>query len=238
MKIRINKYLAEQGICSRRQADEHILANLVSVNGKIAKPGDMIDPEIDIVKLQGKEISSAAPENEYWVLNKPLGVVTTASDEKKRKTVVDFVKSHLRLYPIGRLDINTCGLIILTNDGELTNMLTHPSFKNIKRYRLIARKLRSISDAEIMKKFERGFRIDGKVMRADRVVNIYHSDQNNYLEIDLELITGYNRQIRRMCDKIGLEVKKLTRTGMGKLNLDSLKLEPGQAIRISRSDII
>lgn len=236
--VRINKFLADNGVCSRRKADERIMDGRILVNGKVAELGDRIDPTKDKVTFDGKDVLVSDAELEYWVLNKPVGVVSTADDEQGRTKVTDLVKSKARIYPVGRLDENSEGLLLLTNDGELTNKLTHPSFEHIKSYRIIAKQNKSNSLSWIKRQFEAGIYIDGKKMQAKEVTSIVKSPENGYLEIELDLITGYNRQIRRMCDRIGLDVRKLSRTGFANLKLSDLNLEPGQAKRVQRSDII
>lgn len=238
MKVRINKYLADQGICSRRKADEHILRGDVLVNGKVAIPGTKIISDKDEVIFRGKKITTLnSQELEYWALYKPRGVVSTASDEKGRKNVVDLINTKSRIYPVGRLDTDSEGLIILTNDGDFANRLSHPSFQHVKSYKVIAKGIDSVDLQDIKRKLERGFLINGKKMRALRVVSIDRAD-NHLIEIELDLITGYNRQIRRMCDKIGLKVIKLMRTGISKLKLSDLKLSAGQSVPIGRDQVI
>lgn len=236
--IRINKYLAGQGLFSRRKADEFIAQGRITINDQTATLGDRVDIAKDIVKLDGNVVGARQAEYEYWAVNKPRGVISTAEDEQGRDKVTDLVDSRARLFPVGRLDENSEGLIVLTNDGELTNVMTHPSFEHTKSYRVIAKQLRPGSPNHFKTRLEKGVLIDGRLMRAKEVTSIVRDDQNNYLEIELELITGYNRQIRRMCDKIGLEVRKLVRTGFGKLRLADLMLEPGQSVKISRDDLL
>ena len=238
MKIRINKYIDEKGVCSRRKADVLISNDQVTINGKPAKLGDMLDPANDRVVCCGKDITEKKESLVYWAVYKPVGVVSTAQDEKGRPKVTDLVSSKERLYPTGRLDAQSEGLMVLTNDGSLTHELTHPSSGHIKSYRLVARPLRKLTTRKVKNAFEKGLVIDGKRMKADKVNSIDISDMNGYFEIELDLITGYNRQIRRMCDKIGLEVKRLTRTGIGKLRLKELNLSPGQSVSIRKQQIL
>lgn len=238
---RLNKFLANAGVCSRRKADEHILAGDVKVNGvRSSELGVRIDPEKDIVEFQGKVVKLSG-DFVYYVLNKPKGVVSTASDENGHKTVIDLVPATPRVYPVGRLDKDTVGLIILTNDGELTKELTHPSFEHQKSYTAVVKgsKFKVESDFEIaINKFKRGMRIDGKLMKVDsisiKISNLKHSTFN----LTLVLHTGYNRQIRKMCAKIGLEVTRLTRTGLAKLYLDQLDLKPGEYKIVSKLEIL
>ncbi len=240
---RLNKFLANAGICSRRKADEHILAGDVSVNGvKIVELGHKIDPSTDQVEFQGNPVK-LNNDFVYYVLNKPKGVVSTSSDENGQKTVTDLVPKIPRVYPVGRLDKDTVGLIVLTNDGELTKELTHPSFEHQKEYEVEARIINFESRADkdlssvISNKLTSGFKIDDKIMEADSVV-VNEIRKNHIISMNLVLHTGYNRQIRKMCAKIGLEVTRLTRVGFAKLRLGALGLKPGEFKVILKTEII
>lgn len=239
--IRLNKYLAGAGVCSRRQADEHILAGRVKVNGQIAKIGTSIDSLKDRVEVDGQNIDRQ-PNYVYYALYKPKGVVSTASDERGRKTVVDLVPKSPRVYPVGRLDADSEGLIILTNDGELTQQLTHPSFKHQKEYIVKCKhqtsniKMTTQTAKIIIQKFQQGLMIDGKFMKVDMAdIPMFHDSSFTLRPV---LHTGYNRQIRRMCDKIGLDVVELKRVRMANLRLSNLDLKPGEFKRITKKDII
>jgi len=236
---RLNKYLANSGFCSRREADNFIAAGKGKVNG-IAVPelGTKVDPEKDIIEFNSKTIKPSV-EFIYYALNKPYSVVSTAKAQDGEKTVLDFVPASPRVYPVGRLDKNSKGLIILTNDGELTKELTHPSFEHQKHYRVSVqrRKIEDESDIKkITEKFTKGIEIDGKIMKADSVV--VESLGTRLLSLDIILHTGYNRQIRKMCAKIGLEIRSLVRTKIGKLSLDELSLKSGEYKLISKKDIV
>ncbi len=237
-KIRINKYLAENGICSRRKADEHILSGRVYINGKKAILGDIVNPEIDDVKVDGLVLDYKPIDHEYWAVYKPVGYVSTAKDEHNRKIVTDLVNSCTRLYPVGRLDKDSEGLIILTNDGELTKLLSHPSYEHLKRYIVLARQTTPHPKAYYKSGFEKGLRIDQKIMKAEKVISIANDSAKGVLRIELDMITGYNRQIRKMCAKMDLDVLKLIRTGISKLNLYDLKLIAGKALKINKKDIV
>ena len=241
MLIRLNKFLSESGICSRRQADEYILAGKISINGIFNKElGVKIDPEKDEIEFDGRAIKQTQ-NLVYYALNKPKGVVTTSSDEKGRKTVLDLIPVSTRVFPVGRLDQYSEGLIILTNDGGLTQNLTHPSFKHEKEYLVEAnsRSLNAESASKIKKQFKSGLFIDGKRMSADAVeVDYLGGTSSSSFRLKLILHTGYNRQIRRMCDKIGLNVSKLVRIRIGKLRLDELGLKPGEYKEIKPESII
>lgn len=240
--IRLNKYLSESGLFSRRKADEAISAGQIFVNGKAATLGQQIDPETDIVKYLN-QIIKTEKKLVYYALYKPTAVISSANDELGRKTVLDFVPPVPRVYPVGRLDEDSEGLIILTNDGELTQKLTHPSFEHEKEYQVrvrIKNKVSSIKEEiihKIEKSFKQGLLIDNKLMRVDGI-EVSLIPNTYYLILNLVLHTGYNRQIRRMCAKIGLEVKQLTRTRIGKLDLAQLDLREGQYKQISKEDIL
>lgn len=235
--VRINKYMAESGLCSRRKADELIANGEVKVNGVVAGTGSKINPETDIVTHKGKQVSLIT-ERIYYAIYKPRGVVSTASDELGRKNVIDLVPRSPAVYPVGRLDKNSEGLLILTNDGELTNILTHPSNEHTKEYLVRVRLLDQNFDVlKIKAMFEGGMKIDGKIMRADSV-NVNKIDNSNNLLLTIVLHTGYNRQIRKMCDKIGLEVLNLKRIRIAKLELDKLNLASGEYKTITLKEIL
>lgn len=240
MKIRLNKYLAEAGVASRRHADDLIVNGKVKINGEIIKElGTKIDPDIDKVEV-GESLIKPSHQLVYWALNKPKGIVSTAQDEIGRKKVTDFVPASPRVYPIGRLDAESEGLIILTNDGELTQKLTHPSFQHEKEYQVIAKslKLKAKNSEEIKKLFLNGLQIDGHLMKVDSIEFQDSTSSFPFLTFRLVLHTGYNRQIRKMCAKIGLGVLKLERIRIGKLCLANLNIKPGEYKPITKEQII
>lgn len=238
---RLNKFLANSGVCSRRKADEHILAGDVEINGIVNKElGIKVDPANDVINFKGQTVQ---PDSDfvYYALNKPKGVVSTSSDENGQKTVVDLVPKNPRVYPVGRLDKDTVGLIVLTNDGELTKELTHPSFEHQKSYTAVVKgsKFKVESDFETaINKFKRGMSINGKLMKVDSILVESSNPEHSTFNLNLVLHTGHNRQIRKMCAKIGLEVTRLTRIGFAKLQLSQLKLQPGEYSKITKSDIV
>jgi pseudouridine synthase len=238
--VRLNKYLSECEICSRRKADEHILAGKVFVNDKKADLGQKIDPKTDRVEFNGEPVEKNNIEFIYYALNKPRGVISTASDEIKRKSVIDFVPKERRVYPVGRLDKDSEGLILLTNDGELTQELTHPSSQHEKEYfvKAVCQKGKEVSIANLTKRFLNGISVEGKIMKADKVGEGHESPDLRHFSFLVTIHTGYNRQIRKMCDKIGLEVIKLKRVRIGKLKLSDLNLEPGEYKAIKKEEII
>lgn len=204
--IRLNKYIANAGICSRREADDLIKAGAVSVNGKIitemgykVKPGDSVNYGGQTIRQERKV---------YILLNKPKDYITTVDDPQKRKTVLELIKGACkeRVYPVGRLDRNTTGLLLLTNDGELTKKLTHPSLGVKKIYHVVTDK--SVSKQDIIKLTE-GFRLDDGFIKADNAAYVDTAESKK--EIGVELHSGKNRIVRRMMEHLGYKVVKLDR---------------------------
>lgn len=219
MEERLQKYMASCGVASRRKCEEIILEGRVEVNGvKIKELGTKIDTEADIVKLDDKIIK---PEEKkvYILLNKPTGYVCTVKDERGRKTILDLVKVKERIYPIGRLDMDTSGIIILTNDGEVYNKLIHPKFEKVKTYKALVKGL--VKDENI-ERFERGIDIGGYIT-APAKLNILKRNKDS-TEIIIKIHEGKNRQVRRMCEAIGNEVISLDRIAIGKIKKGDLKL--------------
>lgn len=216
-KIRLQKYMAECGVASRRKSEELIARGKVKVNGHPASIGDKIDPKKDLVTVDGKKISKEEALV-YYALNKPRGYITTVSDEYGRKTVMQFVKSDSRIYPVGRLDKESEGLLIMTNDGYLANLLTHPKHDFAKVYRVTVRP--SVTD-EILYKLRNGVEIDGRMTAPCEISVITEEEDRTVLKFVLH--EGRNRQIRKMCEAVGLEVARLKRTAIGPIKLGMLK---------------
>ncbi len=233
--MRINKYLSSIGVCSRRKADDLINQKRVKINGIFAHLGQYVNIETDLIELDKQKLSYC-PKFEYWVVNKPKGIISTTSDELNRKNVISLVNSQERLYPVGRLDADSEGLIILTNDGELTQRLSHPSNKFEKVYYVEAKGQKILSPQAISQIFTSGLNIDGKRMKASKVEIVKLFSHN--IQLNITLLTGYNRQIRKMCDKIGLSVNKLVRIRYANLDLLDLKLASGQCLKIDKKDIL
>lgn len=239
---RLNKFLSENGICSRRQADEHILAKEVKINDTIAELGDRVDPKKDNVHFKGKLVRVREQQFVYYALYKPRGVISTSSDEAGRQNVTDLVPKTPRVYPVGRLDKDSEGLILLTNDGALANELICPKFEHEKEYEVEVKsqnseiKIASKNLKDITEKFERGIMIDGKLMQA-KSVRIKPLKANYYM-LNAILTTGHNRQIRKMCAKMDLEVLKLTRIKIGELELEKLNLKPGEYKKVDKKLLI
>lgn len=215
--IRLNKYIAECGICSRRKADILIESGKVLVNDIVIKDlGVKIDDTKDIVKVDGKTISKE-DKFVYIMLNKPKGYVTTNSEQFGRKSVLDLIDTDYRIFPIGRLDMNTEGLLLLTNDGEFANKLMHPKNKVEKTYIV---NVKGNITKEKIEHLINGVDIGGYITKPAQV-KIISKDKN---EIEIKISEGKNRQVRKMCEAVGLKVINLKRTSIGKLNLGNLKI--------------
>lgn len=217
MKERLQKYIAKCGVASRRKAEELILNGMIKVNGKTINSIITVDDEKDVVEYDNKVIK---PENKmiYVMLNKPHGVVTTSHDQFGRKSVLDIVKTKERIYPVGRLDYDTSGLLLLTNDGDVTYSLTHPSHKVNKTY--IAEIEGCPADDEI-RAFKEGLKIENYVTSpADFKVL---SKNKTAAAAEITIHEGHNRQVRKMCDKIGHKVIRLKRISIGNLNIGNLE---------------
>lgn len=216
-KIRLQKHLSECGIASRRKAEELIAAGKVKINGHIAEIGSKVDPKRDKVTVRGRAV---VPVNEkvYIMLNKPRGFVTTMSDELRRKTVSDLVAdAGNRIFPVGRLDRDSEGLLIMTNDGDFANKLTHPSSHVNKTYRVT---VKGAAEEEQLLKMKEGILLDGrKTLPCDCFVAERKPDRTVLIFV---LNEGRNRQIRRMCEAVGLEVLRLKRTEIAGVKLGML----------------
>ncbi len=215
--MRLQKYMAFCGVCSRRKAEELISSGHVYVNGKkVTEMGFIIDPQFDIVTVDGKSIN---PEDKkvYILLNKPKGYISSAKDQFGRKTVLDLVSGSGRVYPVGRLDYDTEGLLLITNDGDFSYRLTHPKHEIKKTY--IA-ETEGIPSPEDLKNFREGLYIDG-YKTAPASIDVLESGKNSST-LKIIISEGKNRQVRKMCDKIGLKVVNLKRIAFGSINLDGL----------------
>jgi len=216
--MRLNKFLAMCGIASRRTSEDLIYQRRITVNGKvITSQGVQIDPEKDIVLVDGKKIEKQ--DNIYLVLNKPRGYVTTLHDPQNRPTVLDLLPDSMgRVFPVGRLDYDTEGLLILTNDGELAHRLLHPSFRVYKTYRV---KVYGAFSPVKIQKLRYGVRLsDG--MTAECEVRLIKTKGKETI-LEMKIHEGRKRQIRRMCNKVGYKVIELVRTEFAFITLSSLK---------------
>lgn len=215
---RIQKYIARCGVTSRRKAEELIKQGKVKVNGELIKDIILVDPERDIVEVNGKIIK---PEEKkvYIMLNKPIGYVTTVKDEKGRRTVLDLIDVKERIYPVGRLDYDTSGLLILTNDGDFAYKLMHPSKEVDKVY--IA-EVEGIPTEKKLEMFRNGLKIEDYITSKAKIEILKIIDKNALVRIVIH--EGKNRQVRKMCEKIGHKVLKLKRVQIGKIKLGSLEV--------------
>lgn len=217
-KIRLQKYMADAGIMSRRAAEQEIINGNVSVNGHVAELGAKIDPRNDVISYRGKRIRYEKKEYTYIMINKPRGYLSTTTDDRGRKCVTDLLDGvSARVYPVGRLDLVSEGILLLTDDGELKNRLTHPKHSIGKVYRVkVAGK---VSD-EQMEVLTSELVIDGYKIQPVQV-NITGEDDGGTV-LKMTLFEGRNRQIRKMCEAAGLMVKRLSRVSIGNLKLDGL----------------
>lgn len=230
--MRINKYLASRGVASRRRIDELVERKKVLINGSVARLGDKVNDQKDTVQF-GKKIftPSKTPQvYEHWMVYKPVGYVSTTSDPTGKPVVTSLVKSKQRLYPVGRLDVDSEGMIILTNDGKLTNKLTHPSRHLAKTYRVwVSGKITRNG----LNQIRRGMRMKNFKVAPAEVEIIEKEDNSAVLEI--VLYQGLNRQVRRMMKALNLYVKKLSRVAIGSLEIGELR--PGQSKLLTKQDL-
>lgn len=228
-EVRLQKFMAECGVASRRKCEEIIEQGKVKVNGHVAHIGDKVNPKKDLVTVRGKKINK--DERKYYImLNKPRGYVTTVSDELGRKTVMDLVDVDARVYPVGRLDKDSEGLLILTNDGSFANALTHPKHNYAKVYRVTVRP--AVND-EILNKLRSGIEIDGR-KTAPCDVNIITEEEGRVV-LEFILREGRNRQIRKMCEAVNLEVARLKRISIGPVKLGML--QTGKTRRLTDNEV-
>lgn len=227
MEIRIQKFLSESGIASRRKAEEFIISKQVQINGKLAKLGDKINPKTDTVKVYGKVIQFN-PNKIYLAMNKPKNYVVSKKDPRHRKTVFDLLPKDLRsqVWNIGRLDYETEGLLIFTNDGELTQQLSHPSFEHEKEYEILTDQPPTPTQLE---KLKSGVEISSGLTYPAKLKTRGNT-------IFLTIHEGKKRQIRRMLDAVNLPVISLKRIRVNKLRLPSIA--PGQFITVAKTDIL
>ena len=231
-EVRLQKFMAEQGVASRRKSEDLIRAGKVKVTGHIAEIGMKINPRKDLVTVGKQKLTNVKNRKMvYIMLNKPRGYVTTVSDELGRKTVMDLLPDFgCRIYPVGRLDKDSEGLLLLTNDGSFTNCMTHPSHEYAKVYRVTVRP--AVND-EILFNLRNGIEIDGRKTAPCEVTVL--TEEENRVVLEFILHEGRNRQIRKMCESQGLEVARLKRISIGPIKLGMLK--QGDYKELSEQDV-
>ena len=232
MKERLQKLIAAAGLCSRRTAEEWIIQGKVTVNGGLARLGDTADPARDEILVEGRPLPAAPTRSTTVLLNKPRGVVTTLSDEKGRPTVAELLPRSLgRLYPVGRLDQFSEGLLLMTNDGELANRLTHPAGEVRKTYRLWVSGWHDKALALLRRPIE----LDGYRIKPPEVRLVWVHQASGTACLEITIHEGRNRQIRRMARAAGLTPTRLQRVAEGPITLGGLK--PGQWRELSETEL-
>ena len=230
-EIRLQKYLADCGINSRRKCEELIIEKKVTVNGKTAELGIKVNPEKDIIEYDGKKVINKKDDYTYILLNKPIGVVTTVKDQFKRETVLDLVKTNTRLVPVGRLDMYTSGALILTDDGEFVYKITHPKHEITKTYNVTLKGIVTENNIEDLKN---GVEIsDGYITKKAEVRILKIDKEKNISRIEIKIHEGKNRQVRKMCEAIGKKVLALHRAKIGNLDVKDLKIGTWRYMRKS-----
>lgn len=221
-EIRLQKFLANQGVCSRRKAEEHILNGDVQVNGKtVTQLGTKIIPNKDEVIFQGKKITLSNDKKVYILLNKPIGYVTTTKDQFGRDTVLDLVKVKESILPVGRLDMYTSGAIILTNDGEFIYKITHPKYEIEKTYNVTLKG--KIADEDVQK-LRDGVEIEDYTSGKAKVRILKIDEEKNISRLEITIHEGKNREVRKMCDAVGKKVLALHRSKIGNIGVKDIKL--------------
>lgn len=219
--IRLQKFLANSGIASRRKCEEIILEGKVSVNGQIVKElGTKVNPTVDKIEYCGKQVS-ISNKFVYILLNKPIGYVTTAKDQFNRDSVLDLVKVKERIVPVGRLDMYTSGALILTNDGDFVYKVTHPKHEITKTYTVT---VRGIIENEAVEKLKNGVEIEEYKTRPAKVKILKTDEEKNISRLEITIHEGKNRQVRKMCEAVGSKVVALHRSKIGDIGVKDLKL--------------
>ena len=234
MEERLQKYLAQAGVASRRKCEEYIEQGRVKVNGKtITELGTKVNPETDKVEFDNRLISKQNEEYTYILLNKPIDYVTTVKDQFNRNTVLDLVKVNKRLVPVGRLDMFTSGALILTDDGDFVYKITHPKHEITKTYTVT---LKGIVTKEDVKKLENGVDIGDFTTSKARVKILKTDEETNKSRLEITIHEGKNRQIRRMCEAIDKKVLALHRSKIGNIGVKDLKIGTWRYLKKSEVD--
>lgn len=231
-KVRIQKIIADSGYCSRRKAEELIVSGQVTVNGRKCSLGDKASPADDIIAVCGERLSAAPKERRYIMLNKPRGYVTTMKDEQGRKTAAELLEGvNERVFSVGRLDRNSEGLLLFTNDGQFANEITHPSRHVSKVYRVT---IDGRVNEEQISRLSGGVELDKGEKTLPCTVEVLVEEPNRTV-LRIVIKQGLNRQIRRMCEAVGLNVGRLRRTAIGGVKLGMLK--PGEWRDLTKEEL-
>ena len=219
-EIRLQKYLAEAGVASRRKCEEFIQQGRVKINGNVAALGEKVNPKIDKVEFDNKEIGKIE-EHVYILLNKPIGYVTTAKEQFGRDSVLDLVKVKQRIVPVGRLDMYTSGALLLSNDGDFIYKVTHPKHEVDKTYTVT---LKGIVTNEDVQELKNGVEIEDYITKPAQVKILKTDEEKNISRLAITIHEVKNRQVRKMCEAIGKKVQALHRTKIGNIEVKELKL--------------
>lgn len=217
--VKVHAFIAHQGIASRRKAEELVQLGKVRVNGQVAVIGQRIDPEKDQVTVEGSKVSQTAVKPVYYLINKPAGYVSTTEDELGRKNVLDLLpKQSGRLYPVGRLDLDSEGLMLLTNDGDLAFKMTHPKFEVKKTYHVL---IAGTPTELAVNHLRKGVKLREGYTRPAEVEELRTEGENTWLSITIH--EGRYHQVKRMLERVGYDTLRLIRVSMGQFNLEMLK---------------
>ena len=221
-KIRLQKYLASRGIASRRKCEEYITQGKVKINGQtVIELGIKVNPNVDKIEFNGKEVKNKKEPHVYILLNKPIDYVTTVKDQFGRNSVLDLVKTNKRIVPVGRLDMYTSGALILTDDGDFIYKITHPKHEITKTYTVT---LKGIPNKEEIKQLENGVDIGGFVTSKAKVKILKTDEETGKSRLEITIHEGKNRQIRKMCEAINKKVLALHRSKIGNIGVKDLKI--------------
>ena len=219
---RLQKFIANQGICSRRKAEEYISSGRIKVNGEVVTElGTKINPSKDIIEVDDKKISNIAGKKVYILLNKPIGYVTTTKDQFNRNTVLDLVKVKEKVLPVGRLDMYTSGAIILSNDGDFIYKITHPKYEVEKTYNVTLKG--QITDDEV-ENLKNGVKVIDYITGKAKVKILRIDEEKGLSRVEIIIHEGKNREVRKMCEAIGRKVLALHRTKIGNISVKDLRL--------------